>query len=56
VPRPGRSTPQSPYFASSDVGQAYQFAIPKIDLNTPTNSRFYTRLLVDQHNCERLRG
>ena len=48
---PDAATPQSPYFASSDVGQAYQFAIPKIDLNTPTNSRFYTRLLVDQHNC-----
>ena len=48
---PDAATPQSPFFASSDPVQAYQFAIPKIDLNTPTNSRFYTRLLVDQHNC-----
>ncbi len=48
---PGAATPQSPYFASADPAQAYQFAIPKIDLNTPANSRFYTRLLVDQHNC-----
>ncbi|MEA3152379.1 MAG: hypothetical protein QOD56_3318 [Gammaproteobacteria bacterium] len=48
---PDAATPQSPYFASSDVSQAYQFAIPKIDLNTPANSRFYTRLLADQHNC-----
>jgi Concanavalin A-like lectin/glucanases superfamily len=48
---PNAATPQSPYFASADPAQAYQFAIPKIDLNTPSNSRFYTRLLVDQHNC-----
>jgi hypothetical protein len=48
---PSADTPQSPYFASADPVQAYQFAIPKIDLNTPANSRFYTRLLVDQHNC-----
>ena len=48
---PDAATPQSPFFASSDVAQAYQFAIPKMDLNTPANSRFYSRLLVDQHNC-----
>ena len=48
---PAAATPQSPFFASADPVQAYQFAIPKIDLNTPANSRFYTRLLVDQHNC-----
>ncbi len=48
---PNASTPQSPYFASSDVNQAYQAAIPKIDLNTPANSRFYERLLNENHNC-----
>ncbi|MDP9014862.1 MAG: LamG domain-containing protein [Pseudomonadota bacterium] len=48
---PNASTPQSPYFASSDVNQAYQAAIPKMDLNTPANSRFYERLLNENHNC-----
>jgi hypothetical protein len=48
---PNATTPQSPYFASPDVTQAYQAAIPKIDLNTPTNSRFYERLLTENHNC-----
>ena len=48
---PNASTPQSPYFASNDPKQAYQNAIPKIDLNTPTNSRFYERLLTENHNC-----
>jgi hypothetical protein len=48
---PNASTPQSPYFASSDINQAYQAAIPKMDLNTPTNSRFYERLLNENHNC-----
>ncbi|HWJ34382.1 MAG TPA: LamG domain-containing protein [Steroidobacteraceae bacterium] len=48
---PNASTPQSPYFASSDVNQAYLAAIPKMDLNTPANSRFYERLLNENHNC-----
>lgn len=48
---PNASTPQSPYFASPDINQAYQSAIPKIDLNTPANSRFYERLLNENHNC-----
>ncbi|MDP8986206.1 MAG: LamG domain-containing protein [Pseudomonadota bacterium] len=48
---PNAATPQSPYFASSDVNQAYQAAIPKMDLNTPANSRFYERLLNENHNC-----
>ncbi len=46
-----RATPQSPFFASNDPNQAYQNAIPKMDLNTPTNSRFYERLLTENHNC-----
>ena len=45
------SVPQSPYFASADIGIAYPAAQPKIDLNTPTNSRFYQRLSQDHHNC-----
>jgi hypothetical protein len=48
---PDAATPQSPYFASSDVNQAYQYAIPKMNLNTPMSSRFVTRLAVDMHNC-----
>jgi hypothetical protein len=48
---PNAATPQSPYFASNDPNQAYQNAIPKMDLNTPTNSRFYERLLTENHNC-----
>ncbi len=48
---PNASVPQSPYFASPVLAQAYQAAIPKIDLNTPTNSRFYERLANESHNC-----
>lgn len=48
---PNAATPQSPYFASPDINQAYQAAIPKMDLNTPLNSRFYERLLTENHNC-----
>ncbi|MEA3106405.1 MAG: hypothetical protein QOI88_1010 [Gammaproteobacteria bacterium] len=48
---PNASTPQSPFFASNDPNQAYQNAIPKMDLNTPKNSRFYERLLMENHNC-----
>jgi hypothetical protein len=48
---PNATVPQSPYFASPVLAQAYQAAIPKIDLNTPTNSRFYERLADESHNC-----
>jgi len=48
---PTAAVPQSPYFASSDVNQAYQAALTKIDLNTPTDSRFYVRLATESHNC-----
>jgi len=48
---PDAATPQPPYFASSDVNQAYQYAIPKMNLNTPMSSRFISRLAVDMHNC-----
>jgi len=45
------ATPQSPYFASNNLNTAYAAAQPKIDLNTPTNSRFYIRLAQESHNC-----
>ncbi|MGC1520566.1 MAG: LamG domain-containing protein, partial [Steroidobacteraceae bacterium] len=61
------ATEQSPYFADPTLAIAYPAAIPKIDFtgcagtggnnsgNTPgscgTNSRFYQRLLTDNHNC-----
>ena len=48
---PDAATPQSPYFASADVNQAYQFAIPKMNLNTPVSSRFVSRMAADMHNC-----
>jgi hypothetical protein len=58
------ATMQSPYFADPTLAIAYPAAIPKIDFTgcTPfvagsgagacgTNSRFYQRLLTDNHNC-----
>jgi Concanavalin A-like lectin/glucanases superfamily len=48
---PNAVTAQSPYFAQPDVDAAYAAAQPKMDLNTPTNSRFYQRLAFDFHNC-----
>jgi hypothetical protein len=58
------ATQQSPYFADPTLAIAYPAAIPKIDLTgcSPfvagsgagacgTNSRFYQRLLTDNHNC-----
>jgi hypothetical protein len=48
---PNAAVPQSPYFASPVLAQAYQAALPKMDLNTPTNSRFYERLANENHNC-----
>jgi hypothetical protein len=45
------TTPQTPYFASSDVNEAYANAQAKINLDTPTLSRFYVRLATESHNC-----
>jgi hypothetical protein len=45
------ATPQSPYFASDSLAEAYQYAQPEIDLNTPTSSVFYLRLAQQSHNC-----
>jgi hypothetical protein len=41
----------SPYFASSDVDEAYQAAKARIELDTPANSRFVGRLRDEFHNC-----
>jgi mono/diheme cytochrome c family protein len=48
---PNATTPQSPFFASSDVNEAYAAARTKIDLDTPANSRFVVRLRDEFHNC-----
>jgi hypothetical protein len=45
------ATPQSPYFASGNLTEAYLAAQPLIDLNTPTNSILYIRLAQQSHNC-----
>jgi hypothetical protein len=58
------ATQQAPYFADPSITTAYQAAIPKIDFTgclpqnsasfattCGTNSRFYQRLAIDQHNC-----
>jgi cytochrome c553 len=45
------ATPQSPYFASGSLIEAYLAAQPEMDLNTPTNSVFYLRLAQQSHNC-----
>ena len=39
-----------PYFAEADVETSYQAIKTVIDLNEPSSSRVYTRL-VDRHNC-----
>jgi len=44
------ATPQSPYFASSDIDVAYNAVKAKIDLDNPVNSRLVQRL-KEQHNC-----
>ncbi|WP_066962054.1 LamG domain-containing protein [Microbulbifer sp. Q7] len=44
-------TAQQPYFASSDIDQAYEAAKARMDLDTPENSRFVVRLGNDFHNC-----
>ena len=48
---PTSGTAQAPYFAQSDPNQAYLAAQQKINLNTPSQSRFYERLAQDLHHC-----
>ena len=47
---PSALTPQAPYFAQADVDAAYAAAKSKINLDTPTLSRFYVRLKNEFHN------
>ncbi len=45
------NSPQSPYFASADVDEAYAAVQSKIDLDTPEDSRLVIRLREEFHNC-----
>ncbi len=45
------SPPISPFFANTDPVTAYEAAKPKIDIDTPANSRLVVRLLEEFHNC-----
>jgi len=49
--RPDAGTPQSPYFASNDVDEAYAAARSKINIDLPAQSRFVVRLRDEFHNC-----
>jgi len=42
---------QQPYFADPDIVTAYDAAKPKINLETPANSRLVIRLRSEFHNC-----
>ncbi|HEX4647716.1 MAG TPA: LamG domain-containing protein [Steroidobacteraceae bacterium] len=45
------STAQQPYFASSNINEAYAAAQPKMNLASPNQSRFYIRLSQEFHHC-----
>ncbi len=45
------SQQQQPYFADPDIVTAYDAAKPKINLDTPANSRFVLKLRSERHNC-----
>jgi len=42
---------QQPYFADADITTAYDAAKPKMNLDTPANSRMVIRLRSEFHNC-----
>lgn len=48
---PTAEQPQKPYFASSDVDEAYAEVHAKINLDTPSASRLVVRLRDESHNC-----
>jgi hypothetical protein len=50
--RSSSPTAQSPFFASENIEEAYQAAIPKMNLDNPENSRFVIRLGREFHNCK----
>jgi hypothetical protein len=43
--------PISPYFASSDIDEAYEASKARINLDIPANSRFAERVRDEFHNC-----
>ncbi|MFT2089963.1 LamG domain-containing protein [Paraglaciecola sp. 2405UD69-4] len=43
--------PISPYFASSDLDEAYEASKARINLDIPENSRFVERIRDEFHNC-----
>lgn len=45
------SLPISPFFANADSATAFEAAKSKMDIDTPTNSRFVVRLREEFHNC-----
>jgi len=53
---PDAASPQTPYFAQSDVHAAYLAAQDKINLNSPDQSRFVVRLRDEHHNCWTVNG
>jgi hypothetical protein len=48
---PTAASAQSPYFASSDIDEAYAAVKVKIDLDNPAQSRLVLRLRNEFHNC-----
>ena len=48
---PSAANAQSPFFASSDLGEAYAAARVKINLDQPALSRLVLRLRSEFHNC-----
>jgi hypothetical protein len=44
-------TAQSPFFADPNINTAYDAAKPKMNLDTPANSRLVIRLRSEFHNC-----
>ena len=46
------ATPQQPFFAATNIDEAYLAAIPKMNLDKPENSRFVIRLGKESHNCK----
>ncbi len=43
--------PIAPFFANDDPNSSYEAAKPKMDIDTPANSRFVVRLRQESHNC-----
>ena len=48
---PSAASAQSPFFASSDLDEAYAAARVKINLDQPEDSRLVVRLRSEFHNC-----